>query len=698
MAKGKVLSTIIDIAGEISPTLGKTLGEVSEKLKGVNTNAIAAGAAIGAIGAATAVGVVKATKYITTLGDEYNRAVNDMAAKTGAAGEELDAMAESMKNIYASNLGEDMADVAASMSTVEQVTGTAGEALEKLTSGALMLRDTFDYDVNESTRAANALMENFGVSGEEAMNMIAAGAKNGLDFSGEMLDTISEYSSQFAKVGLDANDMFNILQSGADGTAWNLDKVGDTIKEFAIRSIDGSDSTKEAFEAIGLSSAAMSTAMATGGYAAEQAFQKTLNRLLAMKDPIARDAAGVALFGTQWEDMGVEAMKSLADVQDGAYATGEELAAINDIKYKDLGSAMQSIKRQAEVTILPLASTVANMLTDMGPLISDLFNQIGPLITDVVNKSMPFVTEFLGGIMEFIPIIAPMITQLAASILPLLSTFISQLLPPLLDLIQQILPPVIQIAQQVLPALTGILLSVLPILTQIISAVLPVILDLINALLPAFMPIIDILLEFLQGVILPLMEPIGELIQSLLPALEPLLKVVSEALGGVFDCLGPIFDVLGGIIGFIGKVVGWVAQGLTWVVDLIFGGTDEVEDAAEVNGYAAGGFTDGISIAGEAGTEAVISFDPAYRSDNLAYWAQAGRMLGATPEDAGFALSGTASGTTVIDMGGVNFAPNIQISGKADQESVIQAIEAEYPEFLDMLERWLYERGLLVYG
>lgn len=697
MGKGKVLSTIIGIGGEISPTLGRAIGEVSNQLDGVNTKALAAGAAIGAIGAATAVGVAKAAKYIVGLGDEYNVAVNDMAAKTGAAGAELDAMAESMKNIYAANLGEDMADVAASMATVEQITGAAGAALEGMTSGALTLRDTLGYDVAESTRAANALMENFGISGEEAMNMIAAGAQNGLDFSGEMIDTISEYSVQFAKVGLDANDMFNIMQAGADGTAWNMDKVGDTIKEFAIRSIDGSDSTMDAFRSIGLSAEAMSTAMASGGVAAENAFNKTLNALLEMKDPIARDAAGVALFGTQWEDMGIDAMKALAGVQEGAYATGEELAAMNDVKYDNLGSAMQSIKRQAEVTILPLASTVANMLTDMGPLIGDLFKMVGPLITDTVNQSMPFVTEFLGGIMEFIPMIMPMVAELAGAILPLLSTFISQLLPPLLNLIQQILPPLMQIAQAVLPVLTGILLSVLPILTELMSTLLPVILGLINSLLPAITPILDILLNLLQDVLLPLLVPIGELVLNLLPLLEPLLKVAANMFGGLVEVVGLLGGVLEGVVGWLAKIIEWGSEKLSWVVDLIFGGGDEIE-AVAVSGYAKGGFTDGLSIAGEAGTEAVISFDPAYRSDNLAYWAQAGRMLGATADDAGFALSGSGGGATTIDMGGVTFAPNIQISGQASKESVVQAIEAEYPEFLDMLERWLYERGLPVYG
>ena len=112
---------------------------------------------------------------------------------------------------------------------------------------------------------------------------------------------------------------------------------------------------------------------------------------------------------------------------------------------------------------------------------------------------------------------------------------------------------------------------------------------------------------------------------------------------------------------------------------------------------AAGGFTDGPSIAGEAGTEAVISFDPAYRAQNLAYWAKAGRMLGADEDGTSFSLSGGSYGGDV-NLGGVTFAPNITVTGQADKESIMEAIEAEYPEFIDMLEAWFAGRGKPVYG
>ena len=60
------------------------------------------------------------------------------------------------------------------------------------------------------------MITQFGISADEAYNLMAQGAQNGLDFSGELVDNINEYSVQFGKLGLSAEDMFNIFQSGSD--------------------------------------------------------------------------------------------------------------------------------------------------------------------------------------------------------------------------------------------------------------------------------------------------------------------------------------------------------------------------------------------------------------------------------------------------------------------------------------------------
>lgn len=119
----------------------------------------------------------------------------------------------------------------------------------------------------------------------------------------------------------------------------------------------------------------------------------------------------------------------------------------------------------------------------------------------------------------------------------------------------------------------------------------------------------------------------------------------------------------------------------------------------DVKWYATGGFTDGLSIAGENGTEAVLSFDPAYRKQNISYWAKAGQMLGI---DTSFIdlLAGKASsgGNTSISLGGVTFSPNININGNANKEDVIAAIREEEPEFFDLLDRYIEMKGREAYG
>ena len=691
MAKGKVLQTIIDIGGVISPTLGKSLKVVTDKLEGVNIKALAVGAAIGGIAIGTAIAVGKAGVYLAELGDSYNSAVNDIAASTGLVGDELEAMGESIKEVYGSNFGESMEDVAAGLSEVYRNTGLIGEELEATTKGAYALSDTFGYEIAESSRAAKAMMENFGVSGEEAMGLIAAGAQNGLDYSGELIDSINEYSVQFAKLGFSADDMFTIFQQGADSGAWNLDKVGDAVKEFSIRSIDGSKTTVEAFSALGLNSDEMMATFAAGGEDASIAFQGVLSALMDMDDQVQRDAIGVSLFGTQWEDLGTEAMAAMSDIQGGAYDSADALGEINAVKYDNLGDAFQGIKRQAEVALLPMASAIANALTDIAPIVSSLFEQLGPVIEQVTADAMPFVQEFLGGILEFLPTILPLVLSLASTLLPMLSAFLSDLLPPLLVLIEQLIPPLLEVAQAILPVVSSLLLAILPILVRLLSAVLPVIADLLLRLLPILEPILDLAMA--------LLEPIIMLVESLLPLLGPILTMVIESMRPWIEVLGGVFAALGPIIELIAKVVGWVAKGLTWAVDLIFGGDKkEIEDTATAQGYATGGFTDGLSIAGEDPrypVEAVISFNPAYRSENLSYWARAGRMLGADVSD--YSLDGNSGGGTTIDMGGVTFAPQITVTGHADKQSIMEAIEAEYPEFIDMLENWLFERGRLVY-
>lgn len=646
--KNKIMQAVVSFAGTIDPSLGKAMDNVAGHLDKVNWKAVAVGAAVGGIAVATGKAVVEAGKYLAELGDDYNKAMNQLSASTGATGDELDALGESVKNIYAQNLGEDFNDVAEGLAATQKASDLAGEALEQATAAGFVLRDTFDYDISESARAASALMKNFNISAEEAYGLIATGAQNGADKNGDLLDTLNEYSAQFAALGLSADQFMGSLVEGADAGLFSIDKVADAVKEFNIRAKDGSDSSAEAFKGLGLNSDKMFAAFAAGGETAQAAFFDTVEALNKLEDPLKRNEIGVALFGSQFEDLEAGILPVLGDIETAAYDGAAALQQINDVKYNDLGSAFEAVKRSAEVALLPMASMIANTLTSLAPILTDTFEEISPVITDTLNACMPFVQDFLVGMGDTLKKVMPMVTELAAGILPLLAQLVGSFLPPLLDLAQQLLPPLMQIVQAILPPIASILATVLPMLTQIISTVLP---------------------------------PVVSLLNAIMPLLSPLLAI-----------LEPIASVLGTIVGWVSKIVSFGSGVINKIAGLFGGGGG---GSADVSGYATGGFTSGPSIAGEDPrypTEAVISFNPAYRSQNLSYWAEAGRMLGASSE-ADYEPISSGSGTAVVyDLSGLSFSPQIKVEGDTDEDALIRKLRDLEPEFIDFILEALSRR------
>lgn len=411
MPKSKVMELAIKIAGKVDKSLGTSTKAANKQLATIQKAANKVSTVMTAGLAAMGTGAIAATKYLADLGGEWQTATNQVAASTGAAGKELEGLRDVMEDVYAANYGDSVADVGDAVAMVNRNMANLDQnGLTAATEGALALRDAFEYDVEESTRAAEAIRKNFGSSAEEAFSLIAAGAQNGLDYSGELIDTINEYSSQFAKLGFDADGMFNILQAGADGTAWNLDKVGDAIKEFSIRAIDGSDTTVEAFTSLGYNAEELMATFAAGGEGANDAFFDVLDTLMAVDDQVERDALGVALFGTQWEDLGVEAMEAMANASQAAYDTGDALEQINQVKYNDLDSALQGIGRQIEVALLPAADAMYQSLMSNMPEISAAIEEVSPVVAEIAED---FADWAGGAISEGLPVLVDGIKDFA---------------------------------------------------------------------------------------------------------------------------------------------------------------------------------------------------------------------------------------------------------------------------------------------
>lgn len=541
----------------------KTTSSKLGKIGGVAAKAgKVAGAAFAAIGsAALAVGTKAVTGAVS-----FDQAMNQFAASTGIAESELSDYENTLKDIYTNNYGDSFEDVADAMAAVTQQMGDLDQAsLQNITESAFTLRDTFGYDINESVRAANTMMTQFGIEGDKAMGLIATGAQNGLDFSGELLDSISEYSVQFAKVGLDADDMFKIMEKGAETGAFNLDKVGDAIKEMSIRVVDGSATTQEGFSAIGLNADEMAAKFAAGGDSAKEAFDQTIQALADMEDPLAQNQAGVALFGTMWEDLGPKVVTQLANIEDGAYATSDSMEELKDIKYDDLGSMMESLGRSVETLLLPLGEALI-------PLIQQIIEEILPVIEENLPLLTDFISQLVSSLMPLVESLLPPIMDLFNLLLPILIQFIEQILPPIIELLTTLLPPIMKLVETLLPPLIDLFAALITPLAEILSAILPPLIDVINMLLEPIMALIDQLLPPLTELFKGLMP----IFDALSPVIEFLGQLFSKVLGGAIEAIMPIIegvmDVFGGLIDFItGVFSGNWEQAWNGIVDMFKG-------------------------------------------------------------------------------------------------------------------------------
>lgn len=334
----------------------------------------------------TAVGTA-AVKFSSDSQDAFQQ----FAAATGTATEEMGKYKDAINNVYKNNFGESINDVAEAMATVNQnMSYLDDSALQRCTEYAYTLSDTFGYDVAESTRAADTLIKNYGVSAREAFNLITQGAQSGMDYSGEMMDSIDEYSVQFKKLGMDAEDMFSIFANGAQNGAFNLDKVGDAVKEFSIRAIDGSDTTKQGFEALGMDAAKMAEKFGAGGDSAKEAFNEVIKGLAEMDDPVAQSAAGVNLFGTMWEDLGPQVITSMSTASDAIDKSKESVEELVNVKYDTLSGALGGLWRTMQVDVLqPIGNQLIPYVTKGISFIqkfTDKWNRLGPATQKTIVK------------------------------------------------------------------------------------------------------------------------------------------------------------------------------------------------------------------------------------------------------------------------------------------------------------------------
>jgi len=348
------------------------------------------------------VGIAKAAGEAVVQGFQDGLAVevraDRLAAATGLDDATVARLGAAAGEAYAQNFGE---SIEANMETAriavqsglldpEATQRDAQQIIQSLSGVA----DILGEEIPAVTRAAQQLLRTgLAKDASAAFDIIVKGQQAGLNVSEDWLDTINEYGTQFRKLGLEGPEALGLLSQAVQAGARDTDVAADALKEFSIRAIDDSELTASGFEAIGLSAEEMSDKIAEGGPEATEALNETLDALREIEDPVKRNAAAVALFGTQAEDLG-EALFAM-DLDTAARkfndldgAAERALTTLGDNTAGKIASAQRNIEVAADGIKGALAEAFAPQIEGFAEFVSQNREAVVQFLFDAANGAI----------------------------------------------------------------------------------------------------------------------------------------------------------------------------------------------------------------------------------------------------------------------------------------------------------------------
>ena len=352
--------------GPLQPAASEAGDEASEgfaeRFKGGLKKSMAV---VGAVG-----GAIAAKGFLDATSKEAGSDL--LAARIGLSPEESARIGKIAGGLYGNAYGEDLGQVNDAIDGIKGNIGDLGsfsnKELTDMGAKALDLSKIMDEDVGRVTRGVGQLMRNgLAKDGTEAFDLIAsASQKLPKEMRGELLDTIEEYSADLSSLGLTGPQAMGALSASVKAGARNTDLAADALRELSIRGIDGTKATAAGFTALGLDADVMAQKLAAGGPSAQKATSEIIQALSGMSDPIAQEAAGVALFGTRYEELGPKAIAALDPATAGLTDYEGAAKKAGDTLNGNTASSVEGFKRKASEMASNLAAKAIPHLEKLG--------------------------------------------------------------------------------------------------------------------------------------------------------------------------------------------------------------------------------------------------------------------------------------------------------------------------------------------
>lgn len=491
-------------------------------------------AVAGAIG-----GMALAIKTGVNQATELDDAMAKFQAQTGASSNEMNKFKNIARDVWSNNFGSDISDVADMMGRVKtQMQGISDVDLKNVTEDLITLRDVYGMDENETLRGAKQLMEQFGISSEKAFDLIAKGAQNGLDYSGELGDNIAEYAGKFKQAGYSVEEYFQTMTNGVKGGSYNLDKMQDAVNEITTRMSDGTiekaldsfnDKTKEVFQAYKEGGATQKDVQD----AIVQDIKETTNQQEAL------NKASIA-FGTMGEDFNLKFITSLSSVGD---------------EYNNVAGTMDKVKAIAN-------GGLKNALSGLGRTFLDSFTPIGELITPILAGIIGLITLAIQGIQQGFAKVGDVISNVFSKIdtsgITELTSKVSEVLAPAFDdvrkAIEQMKVALEPIAKEILGKIGNAIQNVVNQAQKILSVVGPPILAIIKKIIQTVVGMIPVITSILQVV--------GSVVSGIISFITMVVTYVGTAIAKILGFIMPIVQIVATIVANIWSVILTVAQNI----------------------------------------------------------------------------------------------------------------------------------------
>lgn len=332
---------------------------------------------------------------------ETENAVTKVNAYFGETGQAAEESANVIKSVYSDGVGESMDSVADAVLMVKKNLGDLSETdLTNLTQQAITLDELYGIDMNETLRGVNSLMQQYGLTAQEAMDYIVVGTQNGLDKTNELGDNLSEYAGKFSQAGYSASEYFQLLDNGLKNGAYNLDKVNDAINEVTTRLVDGT--IGESIGSFSTKTQELFTSWQNGGATQKQVIDSIVADIgNCTNQQEALNLAALA-FGTMAEDGNLKFITSLTSV----------------------GSTYESVKGSAQgmfdATTTPMQQMESNTrklqqaLVPLGEKLAELANAILPPLVSVITTIGGWFERLPGPVQNFVIILGALLAAFIA--------------------------------------------------------------------------------------------------------------------------------------------------------------------------------------------------------------------------------------------------------------------------------------------